>query len=246
MRTRLNSTAGKIAIQVAADHESMSRQAADIILSALRSKPDLLLCASAGGTPTRTYQLLAAAYRKYPKLFGGLRVLQIDEWGGLPVGSPATCEANLRRNLVEPLELPPERFIGLVSNSQHPFAESQRMAEWLAANGPIDLCILGLGVNGHIAMNEPGPALVPDAHVARLAKTSLKHSMLKKLKRKPKYGLTLGMADILRSRKILLLVSGTRKRAALARMLQPRITTRFPASFLWLHPDAVVLCDAQV
>ena len=121
--------------------------------------------------------------------------------------------------------------------------ECVRISRWLARNGPIDVCILGLGRNGHIAMNEPAATLLPHAHVARLAPSSLKHSMLKGLARKPRYGLTLGMGDILGSRKILLLVSGRAKRAMFRRLVRPQITSRLPASLLWLHPDVTVLAD---
>src|SRR5258708_10106799 len=108
------------------------------------------------------------------------------------------------------------------------------MRDWLAKNGPIDICILGLGLNGHVAMNEPAPELAPHAHVAALARSSLHHPMLKVLKSKPRYGLTLGMRDILASRLVLLLVNGTHKQAALKRLLQPAVTTDYPASFIWL------------
>jgi galactosamine-6-phosphate isomerase len=94
-------------------------------------------------------------------------------------------------------------------------------------------------------MNEPADELIPRAHVARLAYTSLKHPMLRNLKRKPRYGMTVGMADILSSRLILLLVNGRHKRAALKRLLKPTVTTQFPASLLWLHPRAIVLCDRE-
>jgi galactosamine-6-phosphate isomerase len=92
-------------------------------------------------------------------------------------------------------------------------------------------------------MNEPAEGLTPHTHVAKLAPSSLKHGMLKDLSRKPSYGLTVGMADILCSRKLLLLVSGKAKRKAISSFLKPRVSTHFPASFVWLHPDACVLCD---
>ena len=81
-------------------------------------------------------------------------------------------------------------------------------------------------------MNEPAEALTPNVHVATLAESSQQHAMLKALAKKPRYGLTLGMADILRSRRILLLVNGKPKRPALRRLMKTGITTRFPASFL--------------
>jgi galactosamine-6-phosphate isomerase len=92
-------------------------------------------------------------------------------------------------------------------------------------------------------MNEPAPEIIPQAHVTKLARSSLRHPLLHHCQRKPRFGMTIGMGDILSSRKILLLVSGSHKRACLARLLQPRVTTRFPASLLWLHPAVTVLYD---
>ena len=230
-------------IQVAENYEAMSRQAASRILHALRRKPHLLLCASAGSTPSRAYEVLAAHSARNPRQFSRLRVLQIDEWAGLPRRHPATCAMDLRKKLVNPLRLSPGRFIAFSSDAPQPQHECRRVARWLAYHGPIDLCILGLGGNGHIAMNEPGDALVPHVHLARLATSSRNHSMLKAVAPKPRFGLTLGMGDILRSRRILLLVSGRKKGAVLKRLARPTVTPRFPASLLWLHPDVTVLCD---
>jgi galactosamine-6-phosphate isomerase len=242
---RQGALAGGLRTSVAKTYDVMSQAAASIICNELKKRPDLLLCVSAGGTPTRTYELLAARSRREPRLFARLRVIQIDEWGGLLPGDPATCEADLRTKLCEPLGVAHARFTALRTNATDPAAECSRIARWLAANGPIDICILGLGRNGHVAMNEPGAALTPHAHVAMLAPSSRQHAMLKTLAQKPRYGLTLGMGDILSSRQILLLVNGKRKRAALRRLMRPTVSTRFPASLLWLHPSAIVLCDRE-
>jgi len=221
----------------------MSQRAADLIVAELKRHPDLLLCASAGGTPTKTYELLAAERMRQPRLFKKMRVLQIDEWGGLAPGSPESCQADLQAKLLDPLGINAARYQGFTSDAADAPGDCERIARWLRRNGPIDLCLLGLGVNGHVAMNEPAPALTPHAHVARLARSSQKHAMLQRLKRKPRYGLTLGLGDILSSRKILLLASGQLKQAVLERLMEPRVNTKFPASFLWLHPDVTVLCD---
>ncbi len=230
-------------IRVVNDYDALSRLAADLVLRELKRKPELILCASAGGTPTGLYQRLAASCSRQPALFRKLRLLQIDEWQGLPPGHPARCEADLRRKLLEPLGIPPARFIRFDSATPAPELECERVNRWLATHGPIDICILGLGTNGHVAMNEPAAELMPKAHVARLAASSKQHPLLSTLPHKPRFGLTLGIGDILCSRKVLMLVSGAAKRAAMARLAQPRVSTRFPASFLWLHPDATVLCD---
>ena len=86
------SPAPNLTLEVAKDCEAMSRRAAELILTELTRKPDLLLCASAGETPTRAYELLGARYAREPALFDRVRVLQIDEWGGLAPGNPADTE----------------------------------------------------------------------------------------------------------------------------------------------------------
>jgi galactosamine-6-phosphate isomerase len=230
---------------VAKDYQAMSRWAADFIEADTKAKPDLLLCASAGASPTGTYEQLARRHEKGPKIFKRFRVVQIDEWGGLARGNPATCRTDLQTKLLEPLRIDANRFAGFISNAANPKSECTRITSWLARYGPIDICLLGLGLNGHIAMNEPADQFVPHVHVARLARRSLSHGMLKHLAKKPRYGLTLGMADILHSRRILLVVSGRAKRSVLKRLFEPHVSPRFPASFLWLHPDVTVICDRE-
>jgi galactosamine-6-phosphate isomerase len=242
---KLGGNSSALKFEVSESYEAMSRRAEQLVAAELRRKPGLIFCASAGGTPTRLYELMAARHRRQPGLFKRMRILQIDEWGGLPKLHPASCEFDLQKKLLEPLAIQRERYVGFRTESRSPKSESRRISQWLAANGPIDICILGLGINGHVAMNEPGETLVPHAHVARLAKSSLEHAMLRDLRRKPRYGLTVGMADILSSQMILLLVNGKRKRAALKQLQKPAVTTQFPASLLWLHPRAVVLCDRE-
>lgn len=226
-------------VEVLRDHEAMSRTAARWLARRLRAKPDALLCLASGGTPERSYELVA----RRPEILRRARLLKLDEWGGLAKDDPATCEFYFRRLLVEPLRAG-RKLHGFRCRPADPEAECRRVNTWLEANGPIDFCVLGLGVNGHLGFNEPARALRPFAHVARLSAASLKHGMLSAARERPTYGLTLGMANLLASREILLVVSGAHKRDALQRLLAGDLTPRFPATFLWLHPQVTLLCDA--
>ena len=226
-------------------YESLSRHAAEFIAAEIRLQPGLLLCAASGSTPTRTYELLAARKKIDPHLFDRLHVVKLDEWGGLAMDHLSTCETYLQEHVIRPLGIPSDRYIAFRSDPENPHAECERIARLLSKRLPIDVCILGLGVNGHLGLNEPGPSLQPFAHVADLAASSLKHPMLKLAKSRVTYGLTLGIADILRSRKILLLVSGPHKRQQLQRLCSVEISSQFPASFLWLHPDVTLFCDRE-
>jgi galactosamine-6-phosphate isomerase len=232
-------------LNVLPDYEQMSRAAAQKIISAVRQKPNLLLCAATGSSPTRTYELLQEEYQRAPKTFAALRVLKLDDWGGLAMDDPGSSEFYLRKHLLGPMQVSPDRYCGFESNPAVPAAECSRVAKWLAEHGPIDVCVLGLGLNGHLAMNEPAESLQPFVHVAALAPGTLQHPMLANSRRKPAFGLTLGMADLLQSRTILLLVSGSNKRPQMVNLLDQRISAQCPASFLWLHGNAVCLADAE-
>ena len=221
------------------DREALDRAAADVIWEAAGAKLDLLICLASGGTPTGTYALLAGA----PERLESARFIQLDEWAGLGPDDPASCANYLERTVQGPLAVPSERWIGFRGDADDAAAECQRVVAALEAAGPIDLCILGLGLNGHLALNEPAESFDPFCHVATLAEQSRSHPMLAETAAPIRHGLTLGLGDILRSHRILLMVSGAAKRTPLARLAARRVTPTLPASFLWLHGDAVCLCD---
>lgn len=231
-------------INILNSHEDLSQRAAAIILAQLDAKKDMLLCAATGNSPTRTYELLGEEHRRRPERFANMRVLKLDEWGGLPMTDPGTCEYYLRTRLLAQLNVDDQRYISFRSNPKDPQAECQRIQGQLSEAGPIDCCILGVGINGHIALNEPATFLQPGCHVARLASTTLEHTMLAASNR-PSFGLTLGVADILKAKMILVLVSGPSKKEMMREFLLQRITPEFPASFLWLHSNTVCLLDQQ-
>jgi galactosamine-6-phosphate isomerase len=229
--------------QVTRDYETGSAIASKWLLAAWRMDPGLLLCAATGNSPTRTYQLFAQSILSESGPPTDLRILKLDEWGGLPPDDPATCEVYLQDQLVQPLEISQDRFVGFQSDAPSPDDECQRVSEWLDKNGPIDVCVLGLGINGHLGFIEPGDVLTADCHIAKLTPESLSHTMLSTTRERPSHGLTVGMREILASRTILLLVFGEAKAEQLHRMASGGLSTRFPASFLTLHHRVVCVCD---
>jgi len=224
-------------------YEEISIYAKNIIVENLRQHQSLLLCAATGGSPTRMYELLAEESVSQPDLFTQIRIIKLDEWGGVPMEYSGTCEHYLQQYVIKPFQIPDERYISFQSNPENPKQECERINNLLIKNGPIDICILGIGMNGHLALNEPDLFLNPHCHVASLSEETLQHPMLPEEDTKPGYGLTLGMADILQSKKIIILISGEKKRKITRLFLSRNITTALPASFLWLHPDVVCLVD---
>ena len=221
----------------------LSTKAADLIGTALIKKPDLLLCTASGSSPAMTYNIFEKKYTENPEPCKRLRILKLDEWGGISMANPQSCEIFLQKNLIRPLNISPERYISFNSNPEQPEQECARISSFLLSNGPVDVCVLGLGLNGHIAFNEPGNFLMPDCHVAKLSEKSMSHPMAKEMGELPTYGLTIGMGDILQSKKIILIIAGTGKKEIVKEFLSGKITTQLPASFLWTHPNVVCLVD---
>ncbi len=214
----------------------LNERAAGLVTDRIEEKPDLLLCAATGSSPEGLYREMVRFHGRDSEMFRRLRVIKLDEWLDLPPESPDTCEKYLQTRLIGPMGMTPGRYISFSAQPADPEKEAGRIRALLRRQGPIDLCILGLGRNGHLGLNEPGPALQPECHVAVLSRETRQHPMVAGLKDPPGRGLTLGMRDILNSRQILLIVSGGRKEEALATLRSGRITTSCPATFLWLHP----------
>ena len=212
-------------IEICQSYEALSLKAKEIVTSELGQHKALTLCAATGGSPTRMYELLVEEASRQPELFSQFTVLKLDEWGGIPMDHPGTCESYLRNYFVGPLQIPEDRYIAFQSDPENPEAECERIQQILDQKGPIDICILGIGMNGHIALNEPAPSLHTNCHVAHLSQKSLQHPMIAGDTEKPGYGLTLGMANIFQSRLIILLINGIKKREITQAFLEQKIST---------------------
>jgi len=209
--------------------------ASELLLYQFREYPQSLVCAATGNSPTGIYRELVR--KQYSIVVENLRFIKLDEWYGLGADDPGSCEYYLRENLLDPLEVAPERYVTFDGSTDNPEKEFEHVRQYLDNNGPIDLAILGLGTNGHIAFNEPADVLQPQPHLAVLSETSLSHSMITGSGKVIRNGMTLGMADILQSRKIILPVFGKSKCEVMSRLMEGKVSTSLPASLLWLHPD---------
>src|SRR5215831_8385633 len=115
------------------NYEALSRQSAERIMEALWLKPNMLLCAAGGSTPLRAYQLLAARRDVERQKFDRLRLVKLDEWGGLELNDRGSCETQMRSYLIDPLGIEATRYIGFDSNPVDPEGETARVRNRLAA-----------------------------------------------------------------------------------------------------------------
>ncbi|MCJ7466444.1 MAG: galactosamine-6-phosphate isomerase [Maribacter sp.] len=227
------------------DYQDMSRKAADAIISGIKKNSGSWVCMATGNSPKGVYNNLKESYTISPGLYGRLGIVKLDEWGGIPMNAANSCETFLQERILEPLHIKKDQYIAFHSDHESPEAECARIQKELQQLNSLDICILGLGKNGHIGFNEPSDVLMPNCHKAQLSHDSLQHQMVEDLDYKPTYGLTLGMGDILRFRKIILLVTGHGKETIFNRLLRPEINPQLPASFLWLHPQVDCFIDLK-
>jgi galactosamine-6-phosphate isomerase len=225
------------------DYTGMSAAASRIVINSIRSNPGLLICAPTGGSPTGLYANLAREFSLNSSLFEKLNILKLDEWGGIPMNDPNSCHSYLLKHVITPLKIDSGRYFGFNNEAKDPEAECLRVQKEIDTRGPADICILGLGKNGHLGLNEPAEFLHRDCHIASLSKSTLGHSMAQAMPGKPTFGMTVGIGGIMSSKKIIMLITGKDKQESIKRMLNGEITTLLPASMLWLHPDVECLID---
>jgi galactosamine-6-phosphate isomerase len=223
------------------NYSALSEKAAHLIALEVQKNPELLFCAATGGSPTGMYAEMA----KQKSLYTRMRVIKMDEWGIIPLSHPDSCETYLEKHLLGPLEVSDDRYTTFDTALEVVNMECERISKFIRGNGPLDICILGLGKNGHIAFNEPAEVLNPDFHKATLAESTIAHDPALSAGSEPAYGLCVGMEGIMQSKKIIFLITGKGKQDAVKRIMERKIGTDCPASFLWMHPNVECLIDSS-
>lgn len=233
-------------IQYFADFKEMSQAAFQIVRQEIELRPDLLFCVASGGSPSGLYAEMVQEKNRDPDFCSQLRVIKLDEWGGLEPGSDFTSEQDVQKKFIQPLAISQERYWTINPFTEDPEGDCLVMERVIQQEGPLDICILGIGTNGHIALNEPSDSFQVGFHKCALAASTLNNGMIKSLRRPPSFGMTMGMGNILQSKKILLFIAGSGKKDAFQKLLSGEVTMTLPASFLWLHPNVEVLVDESV
>jgi glucosamine-6-phosphate deaminase len=226
----------------------VSRAAARLVAAAVALKPALVLGLAAGETQVGLYRELVRRQREGGLDLSRILAFNLDEYLGLPEGHEASFRRFTRRHLLDPVGHPPARAHAPASRPADPEAECRRYEAAIAEAGGIDLLLLGIGANGHIAFNEPGSPLDSRTRAVRLSEETRaeirRRAVFRPDEPLPAEAITMGVATILAAGRLLLMACGTAKAPAVAAALEGEVTPAVPASALQRHPDATILLDA--
>ena len=229
----------------AKDYAEMSAKAGRFIIAQVILKPDSVLGLATGSTPVGAYQFMAEKYREGKVSFAACQTINLDEYQGLSPEDEASYRYFMEDKLFRHIDIAAENTYLPNGKASDPAAECANYDKLIADIGPIDLQLLGIGHNGHIAFNEPGEAFVPGTHLVDLDQSTIDANkrFFESEADVPRRAFTMGLGSILNARRILLLVSGKEKADILRDSLIGPITPKVPASILQFHPDLTVIAD---
>lgn len=227
-------------------YEAMSRQAVSDIITLTEFLKNPVLCTASGDTPAGVYkELITEVYQKKIDVSGWYFV-SLDEWVGLNGDDEGSCRFHLNNQLFNPLQVAKDKISFFDGRGTKPDTECENVEYFIRQHGGVTIAILGLGMNGHVGMNEPGTSHELRSHVTDLANQTKKIGQKYfKTKQELSKGITLGLATLMESRDIILLVSGKHKAEIVKQVLEGEISEQLPGSLLRRHTGLRVYLDKE-
>jgi len=232
------------------DAAALAETAATLIRDRLTATPDLVIAVPAGRTPRLMYEKLRNLQARRPVEFSRMRVVCIDELCP-PAPAQGYFWSQLRREFLSWAPVKPEHCHPFRVDAPDLEAMCREYEETIASLGGLDLVMLGLGPNAHLASNEPGSAFDSITRPVRLLEESVAYMASDEANVAASLGpfaekaVTLGLATIMRAREVVVIVSGRGKRLALQRLMDGPIGPGVPASILRGHGNCTVLADSE-
>ena len=224
--------------------EDGGRLVADIIGAALAA-PAPVIGLATGSSPLLAYAELIRRHRDEGLSFAAATAFLLDEYVGLPAGHPESYRQVIRRELTDHVDIDPARVHAPDGTHPDPLKAATEYEERIAADGPVDVQLLGIGTNGHIGFNEPSSSLASPTRLKTLTNRTRADNarFFASEDDVPRHVITQGLGTIGRARHLVLTASGAHKAAAIAAAVEGPLSASCPASVLQLHPHATVVVD---
>jgi len=231
---------------IAGNYAELSAKAADDLIQLMKINDHPVVCTASGDSPAGMYKLLVEKFERKELDVSNWQILGLDEWVGLNGDTEGSCRYHLNNQLFNPLQLTSEQIVFFDGKAADLQQECEAVETFIQQQGGIDVAILGLGLNGHIGMNEPGTSAASRSHVITLdpitQKTGQKYF---KERQELTHGITLGIASLMDAKQIMLLVSGAKKAAIVKQLLEEEISEKIPGTLLRNHPGLTVYLDKE-
>lgn len=220
--------------------------AADTIEALVAAHPRAVLGLATGSSPLPTYDELVRRHDAgTAPSYDEVRCFTLDEYVGLPAGHPKTYRETILRELTDRLGIPRDRVASPDPEPDGLPGAGRRYEDAIVAAGGVDLQVLGIGADGHLAFNEPGSSLASLTRIKTLTEQTRRDNarFFGSVDEVPHHVLTQGLGTILRAHHLLLVASGAGKAEAVAAAVEGPLAASCPASVLQLHPHVSVLLD---
>lgn len=231
----------------AKDYTEMSKLAADLLVKHINNTKSPILGLATGSTPIGLYKELVKRYKQSEISFKHVTTFNLDEYVGISRSNPNSYHYFMNDNLWKHIDIDLANVNipdGMADNLEKECIEYEERI----ANQPIDIQILGIGLNGHIGFNEPGTSFDSRTHIVELDESTREANsrFFDSLDEVPKQAITMGIETILKAKKVILLVSGKAKATTLAKLISnEEVTPDFPASVLRKHKDVTIIADEE-
>ncbi len=228
-------------------YEQLSQAAAREIAATLNTKPNAVLGLATGSTPLGVYRELVRMHKEEGLDFSQVTTFNLDEYVGLARDHEQSYHYFMHENLFKHINIPPQN-IHIPSGTTNNY---QAFCDWyerrIVECGGIDLQILGIGSDGHIAFNEPSSSLGSRTRIKTLAKPTIDDNarFFDKAEDVPVFAITMGVGTIMEARKIILMANGENKAKAIAGAIEGPVTSMCTASALQQHQDVVYCLDHE-
>jgi glucosamine-6-phosphate deaminase len=225
-------------------YRELSKRVAEIVIDEAIKKPDLVLGLATGSTPLGLYRLLVKSFKKGKVDFSKVKTFNLDEYCGLKKSDKQSYHFFMNKNLFSEININKKNIHILNGDAKNKKKECANYEKEIKKAGGIDLQILGIGANGHIAFNEPGSLLNSRTRLIKLDRQTKKDNarFFGSEKQVPEFAFTMGINTILKAKKIILLATKTKK-GIVRRALKEKISSQIPASFLRLHHCCIFIVE---
>lgn len=225
--------------------EQLDAYVGEYICHFIRNHSQPVIGFATGSTPLGVYRYFIDNYQAQKVSFRQVKAFNLDEYVGLTPSHPRSFASAMKNELFSHIDILPENINALDGSKEDMIQECQRYESLIDGN-PIDIQILGIGMDGHIAYNEPGSPLDGACHVVDLHQESIESSLdygFDHIEDVPTQGVTQGIGTIMKAKQLIMMAKGEKKADLVKRMIYGEVTSDFPSSIIQRHPNVIVCLD---